>query len=324
MTTKRRLLFSAPFEFLPAELLASLEDVFEVAYVYGKPLDAQLDSLEGAHAWLVSTAPERFLGRDVLTRGLILEVVATPSTGWTHLDREYLDQKGISLLSLRGSRGVEDIRASSEFTFALILALLRKLPVALGEARAGRWRGNEAVMRGNELCGKTLGVVGYGRIGRNLCRYARAFDVECLAHDPYVNVVDEWVEAVELAVLLRRADIVCLCMHLSPKTSGAFGREQFQSMKRGAWFINTARGELIDDVALLHALEADHLAGAAVDVLAGEQSLAAEGNVLLRWAAGHQNLIVTPHVAGLAVEAETKAAEEIVGQLVDYYEHCAT
>ena len=148
---KPRLVFSAPHAFLPVQLFDELRSRFDVEIVYGVPLEQQLARLETARVWVVSTAPERFLGPDVFDRCPSLDVVATPSTGVTHLDAEYLRQRGVRLLTIRDSPVIEQIRASSEFTLALLLALVRRLPTALREASEGRWRENEAVLRGNEL-----------------------------------------------------------------------------------------------------------------------------------------------------------------------------
>jgi phosphoglycerate dehydrogenase-like enzyme len=316
---KPRLVFSAPHAFLPVQLFGALRSRFVVEIVYGVPLEEQLARLETARVWVVSTAPERFLGPDVFDRCPSLDVVATPSTGVTHLDAEYLRQRGVRLLTIRDSPVIEQIRASSEFTLALLLALVRRLPTALREASEGRWRENEAVLRGNELHGKTLGVVGYGRIGRNMCEYGHALGMRTLANDPYRSDCAAHTRLVGLDTLLTESDVVCMCVHLSPETRDFFGSDRFAAMKRGAWFINTARGEIIDEHALVEALESGHLCGAAVDVLREEQGPSAARDVLRRYAAAHGNLIVSPHVAGLTVESESKAAGEIVRQLADLY-----
>jgi D-3-phosphoglycerate dehydrogenase / 2-oxoglutarate reductase len=259
---KPRLVFSAPYAFLPDGLLGVLRDRFDVEFVYRQPLQAQLERLADARIWVVSTAPERYLGSDVFDLCPKLDVVATPSTGVTHLDVDYLRRRGVQLLTIRNSPVIEQIRASSEFTLALLLALVRKLPAALREAREGHWRENEEVLRGNELHGKTLGVVGYGRIGRNMCEYGHALGMRTLASDPYRHDCAPHTRLVGLEELLHETDVVCMCVHLSPETRDFFGRSRFAAMKRGSWFVNTSRGEVIDEDALIEALESGRLAGA--------------------------------------------------------------
>jgi phosphoglycerate dehydrogenase-like enzyme len=316
---KPRLVFSAPYAFLSESLLGRLRDRFDVEFVYRQPLALQIERLADARVWVVSTAPERYLGSDVFDRCPKLEVVATPSTGVTHLDPDCLRRRGVQLLTIRDSPVIEQIRASSEFTLTLLLALVRKLPAALREAREGHWRENEAALRGNELYGKTLGVVGYGRIGRNMCEYGHALGMHTLANDPYRHDCAPHTRLVGLEELLVEADVVCMCVHLSPETRDFFGRSHFAAMKCGSWFVNTSRGEVIDEDALVEALESGRLAGAAVDVLRDEQGSSVNRSVLRRYASTHDNLIVSPHVAGLTVESESKAAGEIVRQLLEFY-----
>jgi len=317
---KPKLLFSAPHLFFPQELKASLSAHFDVHYLYGHPFKEQLESLKTAQVWVVSTAPERFLGPKVIDVAAKLEVLATPSTGWTHLDKDYIESKGLTFLSIRGAETIDSIKASSEHTFALVMTLLRKFPTAVNEVREKRWRENEALLRGRELEGKTLGVIGYGRIGRNVSRYANAFEMNVLAYDPYVTDYAEYVTSTSLDALLAGSDIVCLCVHLSEETKGFFDAGKFSKMKKGGFFINTARGELVDESVLLESLRDGMLAGAAVDVIADEQGLDFSDNSVIRYSYEHDNLIITPHVAGLTEESETKAARDVVRQILDYYQ----
>ena len=159
---------------------------------------------------------------------------------------------------------LRDVRATAEHTLMLMLALLRRAHAAITHVHNGGW--NRDLFRGHELHQKTVGVVGYGRLGRIVARYVHAFDARVLAADPHVTSHDVAPEVtlVPLEALLPAADIVTLHVNLDPATVGFFGRAQFAAMKRGAWFINTSRGELVDEVALLEALQQGHLAGAAL------------------------------------------------------------
>ena len=169
----------------------------------------------------------------------------------------------------------------------------------------GGW--NRDLFRGHELHQKTIGVVGYGRLGRIVTRYVHAFDAHVLAADPHITLSDvaSEVTLVPLEALLPAADIVTLHVNLDPTTIGFFGRAQFAAMKRGAWFINTSRGELVDEVALLEALQQGHLAGAALDVLGDEEATGGR-HPLVAYARWHPNLIITPHIGGGTVESMAK------------------
>src|SRR5262245_5867775 len=241
---------------------------------------------------------------EVMAAAERLKIVVTPTTGLNHIDLEEADRRGIRVLSLRGETDfLKNIRATAEHTIALMLALLRNVPAAMAHVHDGGW--NRDLFKGRELHGKTIGVAGYGRLGRIVARYLQAFDTRVLAADPRIDVaaVAPGVTLVSLPQLLREADLVTLHVSLSDETQGFFGREQFAAMKPGAWFINTSRGELVDEAALLDALQSGHLAGAALDVLGQEQSAGMSAHPLVAYARKHEHLIVTPHIGGCTVES---------------------
>jgi D-3-phosphoglycerate dehydrogenase / 2-oxoglutarate reductase len=236
-----------------------------------------------------------------------LKVIVTATTGLNHIDLEEAECRGIRVLSLRGeSEFLRDIRATAEHTLALILSLIRHVPGATAHVRDGGW--NRNLFKGQELHGKTVGVIGYGRLGRIVARYLKAFDTHVLAADPNIGVdfMETGVTLVPLVELLQAADLVTLHVNLCEATRGFFGQAEFETMKKGAWFVNTSRGELVAEPALLHALRSGRLAGAALDVLSGEHSRSIGEHPLVAYARGHDNLIITPHIAGCTVESMEK------------------
>ena len=244
---------------------------------------------------------------EVLAAASLLRVIVTPTTGLNHIDVEDADRRGVQVLSLQGqAKFLEDVRATAEYTLALMLALLRHLPAAAAHAAHGGW--HRDLFKGHELYGRSVGVVGYGRVGRIVARYLRAFEAQVFAADPHVDAraVEPGVRLVPLPELLREADTVTLHVSLSAETRRFFGREQFGRMKSGAWFINSARGELVDEAALLHALRSGRLAGAAVDVLCDERATGMTRNRLVAFARAHDNLIITPHIGGCTAESMEK------------------
>jgi D-3-phosphoglycerate dehydrogenase len=160
-------------------------------------------------------------------------------------------------------------------------------------------------------------------LGRIVGKYLQAFDARILAHDPHINqkATDSGISVSGLEDLLQQSDIVTLHVSLSPTTQSFFGREQFSEMKAGAWFVNTARGELIDETALLDALRSGQLAGAAVDVLCGEQHDGKMNHPLVAYAREHDNLLITPHIGGCTVESMEKTevfmANKLCGVLLE-------
>jgi phosphoglycerate dehydrogenase-like enzyme len=307
---------SAPMDFMPATRQSAIEQ-YDVTFAFGSSRDETRRLLPNTDVWVTPTCPTYRVDAGLLDAARALRVLATPTTGTTHIDTDDVARRGIRLITLKGSPAIETIQASSEFSFALLMALLKKMPRALEAARAGVWRTNEAHLRSRELHGLVLGLIGYGRIGRNMARYGAAFGMTVVACDPFVDPAGAapGVRFVTQSELLATADVVGLHVHLSDDTRGMIGRDQFAAMHDGAYFLNTARGELVDEVALLDALATGKLAGAAVDVISGENTVDSLGHPLLEYAREHDHLIVTPHVAGLTVESETKAMNETLRQI---------
>jgi D-3-phosphoglycerate dehydrogenase / 2-oxoglutarate reductase len=203
------------------------------------------------------------------------------------------------------------LREVSDHAMALVLALARKVPFSNSLVQQGRWE-MPAVVPIRRLEGQTLGLVGLGNIPRRVAPKARAFGFKVVAHDPYVSAAlarELGVELVSFERLLEISDFISVHAPLTPQTRGLFNAEAFARMKKGAYLVNTARGPLIDEAALVAALDAGHLGGAALDVVATEP-LSKESPLL-----GRSNVIVTPHTAFYSVEAleelQTKCAIDV-------------
>jgi D-3-phosphoglycerate dehydrogenase len=234
-----------------------------------------------------------------------LRVIVSPTTGLDHIDLDAAASRQIAVLSLKDEKAFLDgITATAELTWALILELARRVGSAHREVLRGRW--NRDAWRGNGLKGRVLGLLGYGRLGRIVGEYGRAFRMHVIANDPNVTDYADHVRAVTLDELLTDADVLSVHAHLDGTTVGLVGARQIDRMKRGAWLINTARGKIVDETALLDALQSGRLGAAALDVLSGETSGQRgwlEANPLLVYARAHDNLILTPHIGGATVDA---------------------
>jgi len=259
---------------------------------------------------------------EVMTAARNLKVMVTATTGLNHIDLEEAQRRHIQVLSLRDEvEFLKDIRATAEHTLGLMLALLRHVPAAMAHVQDGGW--DRDLFKGSELHGKTVGIVGYGRLGRIVARYLKAFDMYILASDPHIETraLEPGVTLVPLAQLLREADLVTLHVNLCEETHGFFGREQFAAMKKGAWFINTSRGELVDENALLDALRARRLAGAALDVLCDEDSNGMPDHSLVAYSRTYDNLIITPHSGGCTAESMEKTECFLADRLLTLLKH---
>jgi D-3-phosphoglycerate dehydrogenase len=247
-----------------------------------------------------------------------LNIIVTPTTGLNHIDLKEAERRGIRVLSLRGETDfLKDIRATAEHTISLILALLRHVPEAVAHVRDGGW--HRDLFKGRELHTKIVGVVGYGRLGQIVGRYLKAFDTSVLVADPHAdaNSIEPGVTFVPLFSLLQESDIVTLHVNLCEETHQFFAREQFAAMKPGAWFINTSRGELVDEKALLEALQSGRLTGAALDVVCGESpSGGMRNHPLVAYTREHENLIITPHIGGCTAESMEKTESFLADCLV--------
>jgi len=199
----------------------------------------------------------------------------------------------------------------SDHTLALLLALVRKIPLANSSVQVGRWE-MSAMVPIHRLRGKVLGLVGFGRIPQLVAPKAKTFGLKVVTYDPFVPpdiTASAGVESVDFATLLKVSDYVSIHTPLMPDTQGLFNADVFRQMKPTAYLINTARGPIVDEAALAHAIDLGLLAGAALDVLSQEPPTASP---LL----GRDNVILTPHMSFYSVESlvelQTKAAEEVV------------
>ncbi len=304
----------------PEDALDRLEAAFDL--VDGSTLDpSELgDALrEGRYAVLFVR-----LGTPV-TRATIadapdLQLVVTPTTGLDHLDVEGLRSAGVQVLSLRDARtDILSVHATAEHTWALLLACVRHLPRAHADVTQGRWR--RVPYLGTELAGRTLGIVGHGRLGRRVAGYARAFGMEVLVHDIDAAALRdlEGARAVGPEELLGASDVVSLHLPLDASTAGWLSAERIALLRPGTVVVNTARGELVDESALAAALSSGHLGGAAVDVVADDSSWgetwgeATGASPLLALLGTDANLVVTPHIGGWARDAVATTRRLVTG-----------
>lgn len=254
---------------------------------------------------------------EVMNAAPRLRVIATPTTGLNHIDLQEAARRGIHVISLRGETTfLDEIHATAEHTLALILSLLRHVPEAQKHVMEGGW--NRDLFRGRELYGKTAGVIGYGRVGRMVAGYLQAMGMRVFATDPNLSrhPTDSGVKMVTLPELLAESDLTTLHVALTNETQRFFGAAEFAQIKPGSWFINTSRGELVDEGSLLDALTSGRLAGAAVDVLSDETSVGMGSHPVVSYARSHENLLITPHIGGCTAESMEKTEEFLAAKVV--------
>jgi len=237
-----------------------------------------------------------------------LSVIASNTTGHPHIDVEYARRKGIAVACLKfAPEFLRSITPTAELTWGLIIALTRHVIPAHLAALSGTW--DRRPFPGVAMLSRmALGIVGHGRLGGMVARYGRASGMRVLYYDPYVQQSSEGAErCLSLQELVGRSDVVSIHVPHEADTEKIFDKELFGRFKRGAYLVNTARGELLDWEALLEALKSGQLAGAALDVFEGEfePGFAArfKTHPLLEYARSHPNVILTPHIGGSTVDA---------------------
>lgn len=262
--------------------------------------DELKEGLAGAAGLIVRSATRA--DADLIEAGSSLRVIGRAGVGLDNIDVETATRRGIAVLNAPAGNTV----STAELAFALLMSIARRIPAADRSVRAGKW--DRKAFRGSQLAGKTLGVVGAGRIGAEVILRARAFGMRVLVADPYMTpgrAADLSVELLELQDLLPEADFLTLHVPLTSETRGLITREHIRRMKPTAFLVNAARGGILDEVALAEALTEGRLAGAAVDVF--EREPLPQDHPLRR----APNLVLTPHLGAATHDAQREVAIEI-------------
>ena len=279
---------------------------------------ALLDNISQVDVYIASLYVQ--CDSEILNKATRLRAIVTPSTGTDHIDIEAATKKNIKILSLKNdTEFLDSITATAELTWALLLATIRRLPWAFEAAKAGWWARDR--FRGHQLAGKTLGILGYGRLGRIVGQYGNAFRMNVITCDIRKKLnVDEFVQQVDFDTLLRQSDILSIHIHLTEKNKHLINADAFSKMKSQAVLINTSRGAIIDEQALLNALRSNKIAGAGLDVITGEWNENLEQHPLIRYAKTHENLLISPHIGGVTYESQKMTLEFIIRKLVKFIE----
>ena len=237
-----------------------------------------------------------------------LRVIGRAGVGVDNIDAEAATRRGIVVMNTPGANAV----AVAELALCLMIALARKVPTANTGMHAGKWE--KKSLQGLELRGKTLGILGLGRVGLEVAKRARGFGLEILGSDPFVSAAvarENDIKLVSLDEMIAGSDYITLHVGLTPQTAGVINAKSIAAMKKGVRIINCARGELVDDAALIDALKSGQVAGAALDVFTVEPPKDSPYSEL-------DNVILTPHIAGSTAEAQEAVGVQIARQVREY------
>ncbi|HEX8711160.1 MAG TPA: phosphoglycerate dehydrogenase, partial [Terracidiphilus sp.] len=264
------------------------------------------DALADADALVVRSAVQ--VDDALMGQAPKLRVIGRAGVGVDNIDAEAATRRGIVVMNTPGANAV----AVAELTLCLMIALARKVPAANATMHAGKWE--KKSLQGSELRGKTLGILGLGRVGLEVAKRARVFGLEVIGSDPFVSAAiarENGIKLVSLEEMIAGSDYITLHVGLTPQTAGVINAKTLAAMKKGVRIINCARGELIEDAALIEALKSGQVAGAALDVFTVEPLKDSPYTEL-------DNVILSPHIAGSTAEAQEAVGVQIARQVREY------
>ena len=290
-----------------------LDGVYEKLQSYGeviyKPevdkneLKILLDTTGADYLFTNPNKQNFILDKEVLQFGF-LKVINTCSTGLNHIDTNYCKENKIDVWSLKEDYElINDLPSTSELAFGLMMSLLRNIPKSFHSVKDGNWDYEPYV--GHQIKGKTIGVIGYGRLGKIMCKLFDGWGVKLLATDPYERIIT--ARGVPLDELLEKSDVVFLHTHVTDDTRGMVDEEFISYMKEGSYLINTARGELVDEDAIIDSIRAGHLKGYGTDVIKDEFGDIQNSKLVEFSMNPNNNVVITPHIGGMTIEGQTKA-----------------
>jgi len=286
-----------------------LEAACDVTLLATPPTRDELMQLLPAYAGVLSMLTDPF-DRDVLACGTQLQVISNYAVGYNNIDVAAAQERGIAVCNTPGMM----THATAELAWALLMAVARRLVPADAYVRAGNWQGwDPDLLMGVELAGKTMGIIGAGRIGQAIAQRARAFEMEVVYHNrhPLDPAVEQalGLRYVTLDELLATADVVNLCTPYAAASHHLINAERLQQMKRSAFLINTSRGPVVDEAALASALADGTIAGAGLDVFEREPEVH-PGLLAL------PNVVLAPHVGSSTIETRRRMAETAIDNLL--------
>lgn len=269
------------------------------------------EALQEAHA-LLDASMKVAITDEMIRSAPGLKIISCATTGSDHIERPALDERNVPVRTLKDDPEViRNITPAAELSWALLMACARRLPAAVEHVRGGGW--TRELYPGTMLRGKKLGLIGCGRIGGWMACYAQAFGMETAGYDPYLRKWPGNIQKVSLDQLMRTSDFISVHVHLSDETRGLISRELFRGIKSGAVFINTSRGAVADEAALLDGLKSGRIAGAGLDVLTGEPDVAE--HPLVVYSREHDNVLITPHCGGFSPDAVRLVCAHAAGKI---------
>ena len=293
---------------LNAEPRGYSRDAYSIISSVGNVIEKEIsqenliDNLQGVDALIVRLGLK--INKKIIENSNCLKYIISATTGLDHIDIEVAKENNIEIISLKGEdEFLGKITSTSELTFALMLSLYRKINEAINHVKKGGWDRNLYI--GNTIAGKKLGILGFGRIGKHISKYGRAFGCAVGAFDLKKKILPDGVKKFEsIDLLFKWSNILCIHIPLNNSTKFLIDYQLLSLLPQGAIVINTSRGDVWDENSVVELLEKGHLGGVATDVVQGERDhIKLKGSRIINYAKENNNLIITPHIGGATKES---------------------
>jgi D-3-phosphoglycerate dehydrogenase / 2-oxoglutarate reductase len=279
---------------------------FLPVHAVGKTRDELKKLTPGADAWIIRSGTR--IDADLLESATRLRVIGRAGVGVDNVDLDEATRRGVLVMNAPAGNTI----STAEHTTAMILALSRKIAPASASLRSGEW--DRKSFTGSEVYGKTIGIIGVGKIGQAVASRMQAFGMRILGFDPVLSVESARaldIELTNLEDLLQLSDIITVHTPLTPETRGILNRDSLRICRRGVAIVNCARGGIVDEASLLEHLKSGHVGGAALDVFTSEPPTDA-----VRALIAHPNVVSTPHIAASTGEAQEKVARQVTEEVI--------
>ena len=237
-----------------------------------------------------------------------VKLINTCSTGMNHIDIEYCSENEIEIYSLTKDYNlINNLPSTSELAFGLMVSLLRKIPHSQTHVSEYKW--DYTQFMGRQIKDLKIGIIGYGRLGKMMYNYCKAFDANVYVYDPYVDV-----NQIPLEDMFKRCDVISIHVHVTEETKGMISKKLLDLSKKDLYIINTSRGEIVNEFDIVNALDSGKLTGYGTDVIKNEFDILTKSPIIKAMNKG-KNIIITPHVGGMTIEGQTKAYKWSINKL---------